>query len=181
MTILRTKRLILRPFEEGDAAPFAALNADPAVMAEFPKTLTRDESDRILTMSETRRVSKGFGFSAVASHDGTFLGMCGLNAPGYETAFTPCVEIGWRFARSVWGQGYASEAARAWLAHGFSVLKLPEIVSFTATTNVRSAAVMRRIGMTRDREGDFLHPNLAPDHRLAPHVLYRIHNRDFEP
>jgi RimJ/RimL family protein N-acetyltransferase len=64
----------------------------------------------------------------------------------------PCVEIGWRLAREHWGQGYATEAARAWLAHGFEVLELAEIVAFTDAGNARSLAVMARLGM-RARPG----------------------------
>lgn len=178
MTIIKTRRLILRPFAPEDAEPFAALNADAVVMADFPRCLDRGESDAIIAASERRRSQTGVGFAAVTTHDGAFLGMCGLNVPSYHTPFTPCVEIGWRLARAAWGEGYASEAAREWLAHGFGALALPEIVSFTARSNHRSEAVMRRIGMVRDADGDFLHPNLAPDHRLAPHILYRLRRED---
>ncbi|MGB0411301.1 MAG: GNAT family N-acetyltransferase [Pikeienuella sp.] len=181
MTFPTTARLILRPFLPSDAEPFAALNADADVMAEFPKTLTRAESDQIIESAERKRAECGFGFAAVAMKNGTFLGMCGLNVPGYETPFSPSVEIGWRFARPAWGNGYASEAACAWLAFGFEAKGLEEIVAFTALTNTRSEAVMHRIGMKRDETGDFLHPRLEPDHRLAPHVLYRIKREDFRP
>lgn len=61
----------------------------------------------------------------------------------------PVVEVGWRLKRSAWGHGYASEAARAVLALGFEEFGLREIVSFTTLGNVRSQAVMQRIGMTR--------------------------------
>ena len=174
MTTLRTARLILRPFVAEDAAPFAALNADREVMANFPKTLTRAESDHLIAVFEARRKETGIGFAAVSTLDGAFLGMCGLSRPAFSAPFVPCVEIGWRLTRAAWGKGYASEAARVWLAHGFGELCLKEIVAFTVATNHRSEAVMRRIGMTRDMGGDFLHPGLATDHRLAPHILYRI-------
>jgi RimJ/RimL family protein N-acetyltransferase len=181
MTTLRTSRLILRPFAEDDRTPFAALNAHAVVMADFPKLLSRAESNAIIDASEKKRERTGFGFSAVTSLDGEFLGMCGLNVPGFVAPFTPCVEIGWRFTRGAWGSGYASEAARAWLAYGFDEKALREIVSFTAVTNMRLEALMRRIGMIRDAAGDFLHSSLAPDHRLAPHVLYRIEKVHFTP
>ena len=53
-------------------------------------------------------------------------------------------------------------------------LGLPEIVSLTATTNLRSQHVMEAIGMTRDHAADFDHPSLTPGHPLRRHVLYRV-------
>jgi RimJ/RimL family protein N-acetyltransferase len=81
--------------------------------------------------------------------------------------------VGWRLAHESWGHGYATEAARAAIADGFSRLDLEEIVSFTSRTNVRSQAVMRRLGMTHDAADDFDHPRVAVGSPLRPHVLYR--------
>ncbi len=86
------------------------------------------------------------------------------------------MEIGWRLARPAWGQGYATEAARTVLAHGFGTLELPEILAVTTATNLRSQAVMRRLGMTRDPADDFDDPP-APEGPLRPNVLYRIAGR----
>jgi RimJ/RimL family protein N-acetyltransferase len=83
------------------------------------------------------------------------------------------VEIGWRLARSAWGNGYATEAALAVLAYGFDTLELPEILAVTTATNLRSQAVMRRIGMTRDPADDFDDPSV-PEGPLRPNVLFRI-------
>jgi ribosomal-protein-alanine N-acetyltransferase len=82
------------------------------------------------------------------------------------------VEVGWRLVRTAWGHGFATEAARAAIDDGFSRVGLPEIVSFTARSNLRSQAVMERLGMERDENRDFDHPKLAPDHPLRPHVVY---------
>jgi RimJ/RimL family protein N-acetyltransferase len=73
-----------------------------------------------------------------------------------------------------WGHGYATEAARLALGHGFAALALAEIVSFTSATNQRSRAVMERLGMRRDPKDDFDRPALPEGHPLRPHVLYRI-------
>ena len=70
----------------------------------------------------------------------------------------PGVEIGWRLVRSAWGKGYASEAARVLLKDGFDRCGMREILSYTAANNVRSEAVMRRIGLMREPSRDFLSP-----------------------
>jgi ribosomal-protein-alanine N-acetyltransferase len=103
-----------------------------------------------------------------------FIGFVGLVVPAFEAHFTPCVEIGWRLAAEHWGQGYATEAALASAHYGFEVVGLSQLVSFTTPQNMRSQAVMRRIGMTHDEADDFDHPNLPPGHRLRRHVLYRL-------
>ncbi len=83
------------------------------------------------------------------------------------------MEIGWRLARSAWGHGYATEAARAVLAFGFDTLELPEILAVTTATNLRSQAVMTRLGMTRDPAGDFDDLD-APEGPLRPNVRFRL-------
>ena len=103
-----------------------------------------------------------------------FAGFVGLSVPGFTAPFTPCVEIGWRLAAAHWGRGYATEAARAVLAHAWDVVGLDEVVSFTTAGNDRSRAVMTRIGMRHDPAADFDHPRLVAGHPLRPHVLYRI-------
>lgn len=169
-----TERLLLRRWRRRDRKPFAALNADPEVMEHFPSRLTRDQSDAMVDRLEELFKSQGFGLWALeVKQTGEFIGFTGLNQVPFHAHFTPAVEIGWRLARSAWGHGYATEAARAALAFGFDVVGLEEVVSFTATTNVRSQAVMRRIGMSRDPADDFDHPRVDDD-RLRRHVLFRL-------
>ena len=172
---LRTERLLLRAWRDADREPFAALNADPVVMEHFPAPLSRAESDGMVDRIEATFREHGLRLWAVEVVDGEpFIGFVGLSAPGFQARFTPCVEVGWRLARAAWGQGYATEAARAAIADGFSRLDLDEIVSFTSRTNVRSQAVMRRLGMTHDAADDFDHPRLAVGSPLRAHVLYRL-------
>lgn len=90
------------------------------------------------------------------------------------------MEIGWRLAYPFWGQGYATEGALACLKYGFETLKLQEIVSFTATQNTRSRAVMERIGMHHNLKEDFYHPNLSEGHWLRRHVLYRLEAKKWQ-
>ncbi|WP_269715306.1 GNAT family N-acetyltransferase [Caulobacter sp. NIBR2454] len=176
--MIETERLILRPWRGADRAPFAALCADPEVMAHFPATLSREESDAVVDRLADHQALHGFCFFALErKEDGAFLGFTGLMTLKPENPLQPGVEIGWRLARQAWGAGYASEAARAAIEHGFEVLGLAEIVSFTATENLRSQAVMERIGMTRRAELDFDHPAVPEGHRLRPHVVYTTRPR----
>jgi RimJ/RimL family protein N-acetyltransferase len=175
LAALRTERLILRPWREEDLVPFAALNADPAVMEHLPGTLSRAQSDALAARIRAEMAEYGFGLWAVEVPGiAPFIGFTGLAVPRFSEHFTPCVEIGWRIARELWGRGYAPEAARAALAHGFGPLGLDEIVSFTSVANVRSRRVMEKLGMTHDPRDDFEHPSLAVGHPLRAHVLYRI-------
>ncbi len=168
---MQTERLILRRWRPDDREPFAALNADPEVMRYFPAPLSRAESDAFVDFCDARIESEGFGWWALERRDTrAFIGFTGLSRP----SFMPAVEIGWRLARSAWGHGYATEAARACAAFGFDTLELEEVVSFTAAGNARSRAVMERIGMTRDPADDFEHPSLPAGHPLRRHVLYRL-------
>ena len=171
---IRTERLWLRRWRESDREPFAALNADPRVMEFFPSTMTCAESDTLAARIDTHFVERGFGLWAVEIPGRiAFAGYIGLSVPRFNAHFMPCVEIAWRLAAPWWGQGYATEGAQAALAFGFQELGLTEIVSFTATINVRSWRVMERIGMHHDVAGDFDHPVLPPGHPLRRHVLYR--------
>jgi RimJ/RimL family protein N-acetyltransferase len=171
---LTTDRLLLRHWQPEDRTPFAAMNADPEVMEHFLASLTRAESDAFVDRIEAGFAERGFGLWAVEVRaTGEFIGFTGLSVPSFDAPFTPAVEVGWRLARPAWGHGYASEAARRALKAGFDDYGLPEVVSFTSVTNVRSQAVMRRIGMTHDPADDFDHPRLPPGDRLQRHVLYR--------
>lgn len=144
-------------------------------MEHFPALLARDESDAVAHRINTHFEKHGFAQWAVEIPGvAPFAGFIGLSFPRFEASFTPCVEIGWRLAAEHWGQGYATEGARAALAFGFNELQLNEIVSFTVPENVRSRRVMEAIGMTHDANGDFAHPLLPPEHRLSRHVLYRL-------
>ncbi|HEX6860717.1 MAG TPA: GNAT family N-acetyltransferase [Caulobacteraceae bacterium] len=173
--MIETPRLLLRGWRDEDYAPFAALNADPEVMRRFPATHTREESDTLADGNREHIEEHGWGLWAIERRDdGRFLGFVGLARPRQPNPYADEVEVGWRLAQEGWGHGYASEAARASLAYGFERLKLPRIISFTATENERSQAVMRRIGMTRAPDLDFDHPRLPKGHRLERHVVYVI-------
>lgn len=149
------------------------MNADPEVREHSGDLLSRDRSNASVAQYQADFDRRGYGWWAVEVRGtGEFIGFAGLDPVDDGMPFTG-VEIGWRLARSAWGQGYATEAARAVLAYGFDTLGLPEILAVTTSTNHRSQAAMRRIGMIRDPADDFDDPS-APDGPLRPNVLFRI-------
>ncbi|HWF39968.1 MAG TPA: GNAT family N-acetyltransferase, partial [Candidatus Acidoferrales bacterium] len=117
---IETDRLILRRWKSSDVEPFVSLNADPRVMEFFPATLSRTETEAMISTVEERIGRDGFGFwAAELKEPKSFIGFIGLNVPGYPLPFSPCVEVGWRLAFDYWGKGYAKEGARAALVFGF--------------------------------------------------------------
>ena len=176
-----TDRLHLRRWRFFDRAPFAALNADPEVMEHFPATLTEAESDAVVDRIRAQFDEHGFGLWALEIRGrGEFIGFTGLAVQTFDAPFNPSVEVGWRLTRSAWGNGYALEAARAAVADGFERLGLDEIVSMTATTNLRSQSVMQRLAMTCDAADDFEHPKVPEGSPLRRHVLHRLTRERWE-
>ncbi|MFI9050665.1 GNAT family N-acetyltransferase [Streptomyces sp. NPDC053427] len=179
-TALRTERLILRGWRESDLAPWSAMNADPEVRRYFPDVLTRERSEASVARFQAALERRGWGWWAVEVRaTGEFIGFTGLDPVDEGMPFTG-VETGWRLARSAWGHGYATEAARAALSFGFNSLGLPEILAVAVATNHRSRAVMRRIGMRHDPADDFDDPTV-PEGPLRRSVVYRIRPRGQRP
>ncbi|MBX3659460.1 MAG: GNAT family N-acetyltransferase [Ramlibacter sp.] len=183
-SLLTSARVRLRPWADADRAPFAALNADPEVMAHFPARLSRAQCDEMVDRISHFIEENGWGFWAAdrLAADGTppqFMGFVGLNRPMADLPFKPCVEIGWRLARPFWGQGLASEAAQLALRVGFDSLGLDEIVAFTAVGNQRSRAVMHRLGLQESPGERFEHPSVPVGHPVRPHCLYRLPRRQW--
>jgi RimJ/RimL family protein N-acetyltransferase len=151
------------------------MNADPEVMEYMPGILDRAGSDALVNRIQAHIAEHGFGLWAVEVMGGApFIGHVGLLTVKFEARFTPAVEVGWRLARSAWGHGYATEAAREACRVAFAELGLSGIVSFTVPTNARSRAVMEKLGMMHDPADDFDHPQLPKGDPLRRHVLYRL-------
>lgn len=146
------------------------MNADPAVMKHLPQVLDRAGSDALLDRLLGVWAERGIGLWAVERRsDGLLLGWAGLNPMPDGTPGAGEWEIGWRLVREAWGHGYATEAAR----EGVRVARrLGErrLWSITVPANVRSIAVMRRLGMVEHSHFD--HPRLEAGHRLRKHVAY---------
>lgn len=150
-------------------------------MLFFPACLTRAESDAVIDRIEAHFRQHSFGlWAAELRQSGELAGFIGLAVPRFTTHFTPCVEIGWRLGARFWGQGLATEGAREAMRYGFEEARLSEIVSFTVAQNLRSTRVMEKLGMRRDRAGDFDHPLIAAGRPLRRHVLYRVRAAEYQ-
>ena len=175
MIPLVTERLILRTWREEDRAPFAAMNADPVVMQHYPETLTEAESNAIVDRLEQTYAETGMTLFAVEEQaSGRFIGMIGLKPVADQLPIAPAIELGWRLAADVWGQGLATEGARAVVRLGFDEFGLDRLLAFTTPRNAASRRVMQKIGLVRDTQADFDHPALPPDHPLLRHVVYSV-------
>jgi RimJ/RimL family protein N-acetyltransferase len=160
---IRTARLSLRRMQPSDHEAFVQMHQDPRVMATLGGVRRPDEStpwfDRIV--GEWARL----GYSWWAIYDlasGRFAGRGGLRRVIVEGRDE--VEVGYGFLPEFWGRGLATELARESVRIGFTELKLPELISFTRTTNVDSRRVMEKAGFRYER--DIIYAN-------TPHVLYR--------
>lgn len=150
--MIRTDRLLLRRLGDTDRAAFAAMLADPRVM---DPPMSFHESGDLLDQLAALWDADGFCYGAIERRaDACFLGMAGLAWTLPDAPLCPFFELGWSLAPAHWGQGYATEAARAWIEHGFGALALPEIVAFADPANHRSRAVLARIGLRPDGRRD---------------------------
>jgi RimJ/RimL family protein N-acetyltransferase len=148
------------------------MNADPEVRRYLGPLLTFEQASAWVLNFQDDLDRYGFGFWAVEVRaSGEFIGFTGLGTVDEEMPFTG-VELGWRLARPAWGHGYATEAALAALEYGFHIRGVAEIVAVTMAGNLRSRAVMRRIGMTSDPAEDFDDPDVD-EGLLRRHVVYR--------
>lgn len=170
--MIESERLILRAFREDDREAFAAINGDPRVNEWLGGPISRAQSDATLDRINAQIAEDGFGFyAAERKADGRLIGMIGIRH-SYGPPAPTAIELGWRLAVDAQGTGLATEGAKAALDWGFANLDVAEILAWTASTNVRSQAVMRRIGMRHDPARDFDHTGLAEDHPLRRHVVF---------
>ena len=151
MTRLHTARLTLRAFTPDDAAFVVELLNDPGWLRFIGdrKVRTIDDARAYLHNGAIAHATKhGFALGAVQrTSDGTLLGMCGLiRREGLDD-----VDLGYAFLPAYRGQGYAREAAAAWLACGFERFGLKRIVAITSVDNVASGKVLEAIGMRFER------------------------------
>ncbi len=154
MPEVSTPRMDLVRFVASDLDELAILFAKPQIWHyPYGRGFSREETEAFLE----RQIAdwEEFGVAcwlARAKSNGQVVGYVGLSVPTFLPEILPALEVGWRFDPAVWGQGMATEGARAALQEGFETLKLEEICSIPQTDNPRSWMVCERLGMRRSRD-----------------------------
>ncbi len=160
---LETERLLLRPLAPDDVDAIFAIIGDPVAMRYYPRTFTREDAVEWIERNQLRYES-GHGIMAVLlKANDELVGDCGLVQQTVEGE--SMLEVGYHLRRDHWGHGYATEAARACMDHGFRRCGADRIVSLIRPENVPSRRVAERNGMQVERE--VVHQGLA-------HLLYVI-------
>jgi RimJ/RimL family protein N-acetyltransferase len=177
--IAETARLRLRMWGEGDGDRFYAVMNTPAVMRHLGGMQDKASWDAAVERLHGYQRDFGHTFWLVErKRDGELLGFCGLkrvNSPG--TDLTGQFEIGWRLRESAWGQGYAKEAAIATLDLAFGRYGAPHVVALTIGSNIASQGLMKRLGMVRREDLDFIDTRFGP--KMNPSIVYRINSEDW--
>ncbi len=167
-----TERLILRSWRDEDVDAFEAACNTPAVTRFLGGLQTRAQVEATAARIRAGEDEDGYCFWVMERRsDGQFLGFCGLKtltAKGAPRSILGQPEIGWRLRESIWGQGYAREAALASLHQAFTRFGMEQVYAMTLAGNAASWGLMRRLGMTALPELDFDMP------RYGRHVVYRI-------
>lgn len=173
MVYFETERLVFRDWKVNDLNEFRIMNKDIRVMKYFTKILTDEETDSFYNIIQDEFRNYGYGLYAIETkHNNDFIGFIGFHWANFISEFTPCIEIGWRLKYDAWGNGFATEGAKACLKHGFDTLGFKKIYSFTSKINHQSEKVMKKIGMEKVME--FEHPNIIEGSPLRMHVLYDV-------
>lgn len=164
MITLQTPRLWLRPFCESDLDHMAALMANTDFMRFSLGVLSREQTAAFLEKVTTRDLAGlPSQFAVVLRADERLIGYCGFFAQVVDDIEE--IEIGYRLHPDHWGQGLATEAARAVRDHGFDELKLPRLISLIHPDNLASKRVAEKNGMTPEKETVF---------RGFPTIVYSI-------
>ncbi|CAM1368445.1 GNAT family N-acetyltransferase [Tenacibaculum xiamenense] len=173
--LFKSKRLGFRNWKESDKPKMGMINSDPKVMEYFPKIPTQQETNQHIDRMRTQFSENGYCYFAVDKlENGEFIGFIGIAEQTFESDFTPCVDIGWRLARTEWGQGFATEGAKRCLEYAFNEIGLRNIKSICPEINDKSESVMKKIGMKKTKS--FYHPLLSEYKELQKCVLYEINN-----
>ena len=171
--IFQSERLGFRNWTENDLNEFSKINADKEVMKHFPKTLTKEETEKFIVRLKNHHSKNGFCYFATETlNNNEFIGFIGLAYQEYKTKFTPAVDIGWRLKKNAWGNGYATEGAKRCLKYAFENLNLKSVIATCTIENLKSENVMKKIGMKKI--GEFNHPKLKDFPEYEKCLCYEI-------
>jgi [ribosomal protein S5]-alanine N-acetyltransferase len=151
MLVLETRRLSLREFEPEDLDALAAILSDPETMRYYPAPFGREAVADYIQRNRTRYANDGYGLWAmILKSTCELIGDCGLVRQSVDGADE--IEIGYHVRRDLWGQGYASESARACRGFGFANLAIERLISLIRPENLASRRVAEKNGMTICKE-----------------------------
>jgi len=172
--VIETSRLVLRPWQEADVAEFIRTTNTSRVMEFLGGVQDPDSMLASCARAFACQAANGFCLWIVERRsDRALLGFCGLKR-GTVAPIMDEIEIGWRLREDAWGQGFAREGAAASLDWAWRNLSCARVVAMTARGNTRSWGLMERLGMHRQPELDFDHPDFPPGHPARPHIVYTI-------
>lgn len=156
--MLETKRLFLRPMKETDVDSIFAMRSDVDVMRYIREPQKLEESISWIKLISSKWETHKIGFcSVILKETNELIGWCGL----WVLTETGEIEIGYAIMKKFWRQGFAYEAAKAFLDYGFNQLNLPKIVAVGKPENTGSRAVMEKLGMKFDHIGKYYELNLV--------------------
>lgn len=175
---LRTARLRLRPFTDADADALFALHSSASVLRywDAPPWRERSRAERfIAACREMADDGTGARLAIDRSSDGAFIGWCSLTRwnPDHRSASMGCC-----LDAAVWGQGYATEAARALLQWAFDTVDLNRVQVETDTRNVASARVLEKMGFVRE---GMLREDCVVDGEVSDSWVFGLLRREWRP
>lgn len=148
--VLETKRLLLREFQTGDADALFAVLGDPVAMQFYPAPFSRSEVEDWIRRNQARYGDSGCGLWAMLlKSSGELIGDCGFFVRDEEGEFE--FELGWHVRRDLWGQGFATEAARVCIDCAFARFRAERVIALVRPENLGSCRVAERNAMTRER------------------------------
>jgi len=166
--ILETPRLTLREFRSGDVNALALTLSDAETMRFYPAPFDRVGVEDWISRNLRRYREQGHGLWAmILKSSGELVGDCGLTVQDAEDATE--IEIGYHVRRDLWGQGLATEAARACRDLGFARLPAERLISLIRRENMPSRRVAEKNGMTVWKELNW---------RGLPHLVYAIRREE---
>jgi len=173
--LFTSERLGFRNWIIEDLDKLTEINNDEKVMEFFPFKPSRENTKEFIHRMQQQYHEKGFCYFAVdILETNEFIGFIGLSEQTYLDELGSFVDIGWRLNTQFWNKGYATEGANACLDFGFNTLNLDTIYSIAPVINIKSEAVMKKIGMQKAKT--FNHPKLLNNKRLVNCILYIKHN-----